>query len=160
MNLETLAKAMRTSIFDVLETMFYMAPEFAGIAEHPPNSQDPSTAMLGCELAFSNGLSGRFVVLSPTSFIQEMTENFMALDNHEITNLHLEGIIKEYLNMVAGGTFRLFDDTMVFNLGTPGIISPEKAAAVIQNAGDSPLTLARTDSGVMWVTIELSKSHA
>ncbi|MDY6822684.1 MAG: hypothetical protein SWH68_02640 [Thermodesulfobacteriota bacterium] len=155
MKLETMEKAMKTSIFEVLETMFYMAPEFADLSDHPPESGDTAGSMLGCTLEFSNGLSGRFTALAPPDFLREMTENFMALDPDEITSTHMEGIIKEYLNMVAGGTFRLYDDTLVFNLGTPAIIPPDEAAAAIDNAGDAPLILARTDSGVMWITIEM-----
>ncbi|MDY6903080.1 MAG: hypothetical protein SWH61_00195 [Thermodesulfobacteriota bacterium] len=146
---------MKTSIFEVLETMFYLAPEFAEFTDHSADAMDRSNALLGCEIGFSNSFSGRFVALSPASFIREMTENFMALPPDEIQQTHMEGIIKEFLNMVAGSTFRVYNDAHVFNLGTPAILDSEKAAVVIQNAVNNPLSLAKTDNGIMWVTIDL-----
>ena len=116
---EALKTAMTTSISEVLETMFFMTIDVKEITGADALSQEPAENPFVSKIAFRGNISGFFYLMIPENILRTMTETFMGLDPDEVTESHLNGTVKEAINMIAGNTFSTLDDTAVFDLGIP-----------------------------------------
>ena len=122
---QTLTTAMMTSISEVLETMFFMSLE----CETDQTLDTYLGATQGnlpcCRIEYSGKVSGFFLLFMPEKLLFDMTSGFMGLEEDQVTEQHLEGTIKESLNMIAGSTFTNLDNQAVFKLGIPERIDPQ-----------------------------------
>ncbi|MBN1930358.1 MAG: chemotaxis protein CheX [Desulfobacterales bacterium] len=120
---QTLKTAMKASIFDVFETMFFMPLEFDEFGTFKDFFRSVGKDhILTCKLNFKSDFSGCFLLHIPENLLLRITENFLGINRHEINKNHLNGTIKEITNMIAGNTFSNFNEQSVFQLGLPKII--------------------------------------
>lgn len=120
--MKILTTAMKTSISEVMETMFYLPVEFheestfiqSGMDKHKPN--------MACRLDFSGDVSGRFVLVIPKNLLVDMTENFMGESRENLEGEHLSGTLTETLNMICGNTLSRVDSKVPFELDIPKVI--------------------------------------
>lgn len=116
-----LMKAVKTSISEVMETMFFLPVEFDGestLSECGLNKEKT----LVCRLAFTGDTSGSLVIVAPRILVTEMAENFMGEAKGLLTNEHFSGTLTEMLNMVCGNALSKTDTKVPFELGIPEII--------------------------------------
>jgi len=116
-----LMKAVKTSISEVMETMFFLPVEFDGestLSECGLNKEKT----LVCRLAFNGDTSGSLVIVAPRILVTEMAENFMGEAKGLLTNEHFSGTLTEMLNMVCGNALSKTDTKVPFELGIPEII--------------------------------------
>jgi CheY-specific phosphatase CheX len=112
--------AMKNSISNVLEKMFYLPLE---LHEHQgADSQAEMYDMLCSRLEFTGHLSGYFLFYVPESFAGTITADFLGKDKKDISTDDVRETLREVINMMAGNTFALYDDKAVFNLGIPRLI--------------------------------------
>jgi CheY-specific phosphatase CheX len=117
-----LKAAMKTSISEVLETMFFISLEFDESGRFDDFIQSAKNDLLASRLSFGGDLSGYFFFFTPESVLLTITENFLAQDRYSITKNHVDGTLKEITNMIAGSTFSRFDKHALFNLNIPEVI--------------------------------------
>ena len=122
-----LMKAMKTSISEVMETMFFLPVEFAQTAALSAAGLDAQDTM-ACRLAFSGDVSGQVILAAPESLVREMAENFMGEPRDQFTREHLTGTLKEMLNMVCGNALRHTQASTPFALGIPEVIDLSEIA--------------------------------
>jgi CheY-specific phosphatase CheX len=125
---EALKTAMRTSISEVLETMFFMTFDLKENATADVLLQNPEAPLFISRIEFSGKFAGFFLFVVPENILRIMTMTFMGLDSDEITETHLNGTVQEAINMIAGNTFSNFDDQAVFDLNIPKLIDIKTAA--------------------------------
>jgi len=116
-----LMKAVKTSISEVMETMFFLPVEFDGestLSECGLNKEKT----LVCRLAFNGDTSGSLVIVAPMILVTEMAENFMGEAKGLLTNEHFSGTLTEMLNMVCGNALSKTETKVPFELGIPEII--------------------------------------
>lgn len=115
----TLMTQVTNSIFDVMETMFFMTLE-----EVPPSQKRPAggSDMVAASITFSGDFSGTIFLEIPSSLLATMTENFMGQDLESLSREYTEGTLKEALNMVAGNALTKIDATAYMGLGIPQIV--------------------------------------
>ncbi|MBF0468880.1 MAG: chemotaxis protein CheX [Desulfamplus sp.] len=152
------------SISEVMETMFYVPVE----PRHDPvtfqrSGLPESGRVETATIAFSGILSGTIDLMIPASLLLVMTENFMGENRQHLTQEHLEGTLKETLNMLAGNTFSKIDGKTSFCLGVPEISTPS-----IKNKKDvsgqrearvhssTPLFVVDTLNGPMGIKINVN----
>jgi hypothetical protein len=116
---------MMTSISEVLETMFFMSLEYETDQPLDTFLGSAQGQLMRCQIDYSGKVSGYFELFMPDKVLFDMTGSFMGLENDQVNAPHLEGTLKESLNMIAGSTFTHFDSQAVFKLGIPEIIDPE-----------------------------------
>jgi CheY-specific phosphatase CheX len=119
MDKETLMMAMKNSISDVLEKMFFLPldfPDQAG-AEDVWGSDRPE--LLISKLDFSGPFSGRFLLYIPTDLARDLTASFLGTDDGQVAEEQVIGTVKEIVNMLAGSTFSAFDQDAIFDLEIP-----------------------------------------
>jgi CheY-specific phosphatase CheX len=114
--------AMKTSISDVLETMFFLSLDFSdelNLFELWDTEKDP---IITSKLSFSGPLSGYAVFCIPKKSALSITADFMGKDEDNISDDQINGTVKEIINMTIGNTFSLYDPDAVFNLRVPELI--------------------------------------
>ena len=108
------------SIFEVMETMFFLTLE-----EQNETSMDtlPDPASFKTSaITFSGDFSGTIFLQVTQSLLETMTENFLGQDKDTLSTDHVEGTLKEALNMVAGSALTRVDNTVYMGLGIPEIV--------------------------------------
>ena len=108
------------SIFDVMETMFFLTlEEQNGDAALPP---DLPAELKTSAITFSGDFSGTIYLGIPDHLLRDMTENFLGQDINTLTEEHVDGTLKEALNMIAGSALTRVDNTAYMGLGIPQIV--------------------------------------
>lgn len=112
---------MKTSISEVMETMFFLPVAFGETGALPRAGLDAQDT-LACMLSFSGDISGHVILAAPESLVLEMAENFMGEPREQLTRDHLTGTLKEMLNMICGNALGSTPASIPFALGIPEII--------------------------------------
>ncbi|MBF0302577.1 MAG: chemotaxis protein CheX [Desulfamplus sp.] len=175
MTMTNLMTQIVISISEVMETMFYIPVEprdgyitigeselFADVSgilkySNRNNSISGSDTIHAAIITFHGNFSGTISLIVPENLLMIMTENFMGEKRENLTSDHLEGTLKETLNMLAGNTFSKVDSELSFCLGVPEIYtsslinSTKKGGAYFNN----PLLVIDTMDGAMGVTVNI-----
>ena len=130
-------KAMKTSISEVMETMFFLPVEF---------SEEPSIKEIKgikgrqnktCCLDFAGDRSGSVYLLVATGFLSQMAENFMGEPAESLGDELLEGTLTETVNMMTGNALRKIKAEKPFELRIPKLVPgaefPETEGTLIIN---------------------------
>ena len=116
--------AMKNSISEVLETMFFLSLDFfhndADIRDLWTMGKDQIVA---AKLSFSGPLSGYAIFCIPKISAVSITADFMGKDEEEISDDQSNGTVKEIINMIIGNTFSRYDPDVVFDLGVPELVA-------------------------------------
>ena len=120
--MERILTAMKTSISEVMETMFFLPVEFL---EKPAQKQ--IKALKGrqsraCCLDFSGDGSGSVYLLVPTPLLLEMAGNFMGEPGEFMGDELLDGTLMETVNMMTGNALRKVNAKIPFELGIPRLV--------------------------------------
>lgn len=119
MDSRALKNAMKVSISEVLETMFFMPLEEAEIKMDSALLQTPLNKLACARLIFQGPFSGEVIFLLPHTLAYSLTADFMGQDPNETGPEDMEGTLKELLNMICGKMLSLYDSKAVFKLGIP-----------------------------------------
>jgi CheY-specific phosphatase CheX len=119
--------AMKTSISEVLETMFFLPLDF------PEKSVEAGAflnagknEMLAIKLNYKGPFAGCFVLFIPGGLARSFAVDFLGTDDESISMDQVGDVAKEITNMIAGGTFGHYDDSSVFHLDIPEPVSFKK----------------------------------
>jgi len=139
-----LMTAVKTSISEVMETMFFLPVEFGQESILAQSGIDKDN--FACQLTFTGDASGRLIIMAPKSLVAEMAENFMGEAKGLLTDEHLSGTLTEMLNMVCGNALSKTDSKVPFELGIPEMINAsevsEKEMVTIVETTESKMAIA------------------
>jgi len=121
MERKALIRAMKNSISEVLETMFFLPVDFSDTV----NAEEIQMSVT--KLDFSGPFSGSFVLFIPEEFAVSLTANFLGKDKEKVSEDNVIETSKEVINMIAGSTFANLDDQAVFDLNIPENILFDRA---------------------------------
>lgn len=124
----TLMQAMKDSISNVLETMFFLMVQINNGNGTLKEWFSQGQALLGATLSFDGPVAGYFYFLIPVDMADDITGNFLGLSPQEINEEQRKDTVKEALNMIGGGVLSLFDPKTPFKLGIPEIIAKSRIA--------------------------------
>lgn len=119
---EVLMSAMKTSISDVLETMFFLTVDFDDAVSLEETWNPDKDKIIAAELNFDGPLSGSCIFYVPEKFAVSVTADFMGKEKEDISNNQVKETVKEITNMITGNTFSLYDPEAVYNLGVPELV--------------------------------------
>ena len=115
-------KAMRTSISEVLGTMFFQMVQVVDANSTLQEWLAQEHSLLGATLDFDGPLAGSFYLLIPVDAANSITANFLGLNADEVDEEQQNDTVKETLNMIGGGLLSIFDQKGAFKLGLPELI--------------------------------------
>ena len=134
MEKETLISAMKTSISDVLEKMFFLPLDFSEAVNLGELSESCKDKMMTTKLSFSGPFSGYFLFFIPADLALFLTASFLGENEEKISQDRVADTQKEILNMIAGSTFSVFNDQHVFDLDIPESIRFDEAVKGLSNS--------------------------
>ena len=124
METETIISAMKASISEVLETMFFLPLEFSDIDRFEDWwSEGSEDGLLVTRLSFTGPVSGMFFFFMPKSLGLSLAASFMGENETAVSQEHVADTVKEIINMIAGNAFGIWDDQAIFDLGIPETVS-------------------------------------
>lgn len=106
-----------SSIFEVMETMFFLTLEEQGDSDNIGKKALKTSA-----ISFSGAFSGTIFLSIPEPLLQNMTQDFLGQNIDTLTDEHVDGTLKEALNMIAGSALTRVDNTAYMGLGIPQIV--------------------------------------
>lgn len=129
MDLEALKEATKTSISEVLETMFFLPLEVSESEDGGDLAQLPKDQLTGACLKFDGPIAGEVTFLIPVNLARSLTADFLGQEEGEVGKDEMVGTVKEVVNMITGKALSLYDESAVFKLGIPfGEVSAESAS--------------------------------
>ena len=123
---KTLMTAMKTSISEVMETMFFLPVEFGEESTFDQLDIVEKQSSLASQLKFSGDVTGSLSIIVSNDLISEMTQNFTGESQDQLTNEYLSGTLTEMLNMVCGNALSKTDSKIPFDLEIPEVIDASK----------------------------------
>jgi len=118
-----LEMAMKNSISDVLETMFFLPLDFSDTVAAHELWNKGKDQILAAKLNFDGPLIGDCILYIPEKLARSITADFMGREEEGISDDQVKGTVKEIINMIAGSTFSTYDPEATFNLGIPELVS-------------------------------------
>jgi CheY-specific phosphatase CheX len=123
MEKKNLLRAMKSSISEVLETMFFLPIDRTETVEAEEFNTALDTNVELVEVKFSGVFSGSFLLLIPDELALFLTASFLGSVEENVLPAHVGETKKEIVNMIAGNTFAHFNDQLVFDLGIPEVVA-------------------------------------
>ncbi len=145
--MKNLMTLMKTSISEVLETMFYLPVEFRENLPPVITESIKKNIKTGCRLKVTGSLSATFQLFIPDQLLLDMTQNFMGEDPENCNEEYLNGTLKEALNMITGNALKGLETQTPPDLDIPEIIDSS-------DMGSSSLLIIDTIDGAMIMQIE------
>jgi CheY-specific phosphatase CheX len=127
MEKQKLLQAAKTSISEVLETMFFLPIDHTDMVEAIVFNGAVKDHTELVEISFSGMFSGTFLLVIPDDLAMFLTASFLGSIEDEVLPVHISETKKEMANMIAGNTFTHFNDQIEFDLGIPEIVSAQNA---------------------------------
>ncbi|MFO7714233.1 chemotaxis protein CheX [Desulfosarcina sp.] len=125
MDKNLLLEAMKASISEVLETMFFMPVDFGPTDEKSAESI-ATINPVAARLEFSGSEKGCFHLQVPEALARNISADFMGIDPTRLTRDDVTGTVNEMINMLAGNTLSHYDPTVAFDLSVPEKVPAEK----------------------------------
>jgi len=113
---ELLTTAMKNSISDVLETMFFLSLDYPHDVSNNELWNTGKDQILASTLNFDGPFSGNTVFCIPKKIALSITADFLGKDEEDVSDDQINGTVKEIINMLTGNTFSIYDPDTVFNL--------------------------------------------
>jgi CheY-specific phosphatase CheX len=135
MDKSALMQAMKASISEVLEQMFFMPIDFLA-PEKDGAEPESDPASIIARLGFSGSPSGTFVLLVPASLAQSVAADFLGAPARSLSKDQVVGTVLEMVNMLAGSTLSNYDHQALFDLQIPELITFNEVRALGEGMPD------------------------
>jgi len=144
---EPLADALRTSVGEVLENMFFID----SLDEVAPAGPECS---MRAWLPFEGSPSGILTLEVDGAAARRIAADFLAAEESEVTDRQVGDVICELANMICGSLLSKVESTTSFRLLAPRILPPGAAGAPEDPGGGESSTVSLS-SGMLNVTIRM-----
>ncbi len=124
MEKESLTTAMKNSISNVLETMFFLPVNFSDAVHKGELWSGKTDQIMATRLDFDGPFSGYCVFYIPNKFAVPMAADFMGKAAEGLSDDQITGTVMEIANMITGNTFSLYDEEAVFDFKIPELVRP------------------------------------
>ena len=137
--------AMRTSISEVMETMFFEPIEFSEETDALAFFDENRENLIVVNVKYQGPFSGDLCCFMPKDLALSLASNFLGEEVSDVSDDQAGEVVKEIVNMTAGGIFSHYDKNAVFQIGIPEII--KKTDMDDCGAEDAHFLLAETVIG-------------
>jgi len=114
--------AMKNSISDVLQTMFFLSLDFSEVIDIHELWSTGKDQITVARLNFDGPLIGDCIFYIPEKLAKSITADFMGRKEEGISDDQVKGTVKEIINMILGNAFSMYDPEAAFNLGIPELV--------------------------------------
>ena len=143
----TVETAMKRSISEVLEKMFFMPVDFPSTSKQEWAGLSRQRKYMMSKLEFSGPFSGYFLFFIPEEITSSLAAGFLGQDEDHVTMEHRADTVKEIINMIAGNAFSILDDHAIFDLDIPQMMDcSDLEGALSKNDGGLFIPVQTVDS--------------
>lgn len=143
-----LDQVLSDSAADVLESMFFTAPE--GESE-PDNPTGPS---ISARLPFSGKTPGRFGVRIPLETARKIAASFLGVEEDAVAEAQIGEVICELANMLCGSVLSRLEKDCRFELSKPELEPPE----TVRPADATAYRAFQLEEGPLAVWLQLDRA--
>jgi len=136
---------MKTSISEVMETMFFEPIEFSEETDVSVFFDENRENLIVVNVKYQGPFSGDLCCFMPKDLALSLASNFLGKELSDVSDDQAGEVVKEIVNMTAGGIFSHYDKNAVFQIGIPEII--KKTDMDDCGAEDAHFLLAETVIG-------------
>lgn len=129
MDNSALTQAMKASISEVLEQMFFMTIDCQAQDGDSVDPQ-PVAGSIIAGIGFNGSPSGTFILEIPEDLARAVTADFLGAAARDLSAAQVAATVLEMLNMLAGGTLSRFDRQALYDLQMPELISADDLSAL------------------------------
>jgi CheY-specific phosphatase CheX len=129
MNQEAMMNAMKTSIFKVLEQMFFLPINL--YETDKDEIQGARNKRITSSVLFEGTPSGRFILSMPETLAVSISADFLGVRQDAISSEYVNGTVQEMINMLAGNTLMAFDPQALFNLQIPCVVEKDQLQSIL-----------------------------
>jgi CheY-specific phosphatase CheX len=148
MDKPAMTKAMKASISEVLEQMFFMPIDFVS-PDADRQEPDFGGASIIAELGFSGTFTGTFLLQVPSVLAQSVSADFLGTAPSNLSEDDVTGTVLEMVNMLAGGALSIYDSCVLFDLQIPKRISQQDMGALTRPDGEEIMIRIQTTESRM-----------
>lgn len=123
MDTSAMIHAMKDSISEVLEQMFFLPIDFMDPEQSPENENTKDGGMMTTRIGFSGTPSGLFLLTMPEGLASAVTADFMGVLPETLSREQITGTLMEMINMLAGNTLSAYAPQAVFDLQIPEMLA-------------------------------------
>lgn len=157
MNFTAMKLAMKDSIFNVIEQMFFL-PINVRETNGSANDDLPNTSLITAGVGFNGPYVGIFMLSIPEALATSMAVDFLGISPEMISSDQIDGTVKEMINMLAGTALSAYEPEAVFNLQIPEMIAVPKPTKPGTEPEGSILLLIETQDNRMAFRLQLAGS--
>jgi CheY-specific phosphatase CheX len=128
MDKPAMTEAMRASISEVLEQMFFMPVDFI-TPDTARQDPEPVDGSIIAKLGFSGSLAGTFMLQVPRPLAQSVSADFLGTAPSSLSDSDVAGTVLEMANMLVGGALSIYDSQTLYDLQIPQLISKQDMGA-------------------------------
>lgn len=132
-----MVKAMKASIFEVLEQMFFMPIDVVEAESEKTPSARGNGRTYVARVGFDGPAPGIFRLEIPTALAASIAADFLGAIEEELSVEEITGTVKEMLNMLAGNSLSAYDPQSSFNLQIPELVESSTAPGAAGDGGDT-----------------------
>jgi len=154
MDKTVLTEAMKASISEVLEQMFFMPIDFIA-PEKAWADPEPDNPSIFAKLGFSGSPCGIFMLRIPCALAQSVSADFLGTAPQSLSQDQITGTVLEMVNMLAGSTLSFYDHRALFDLQIPELLAINDARALAQEGSDKIVVRIQTPENRMTFQVVL-----
>ena len=133
----SLIKAMKVSISEVLEKMFFLPLDFDDSHASIILSKLENGVLFVAKLDFSGPFTGYCLLFIPKDLASYVTANFLGKEEDHVSEDDVTGTVREIINMITGNSFSAYNSRMVVNLGVPEMVRMDEVMRDLQKSKEA-----------------------
>lgn len=142
-------RALRASVEEVLEKMFFVQP-----IEEPPQSPGTASGEVAVRLTFEGSPSGTLTLWVSDSAARQIAADFLGADGGGLSSGQIGEVVCELANMICGSVLSRVESTSTFRLAKPEILAAGESRHSPCAADRRAVHAVRLDSGKLTAIVE------
>lgn len=159
MRRETMIKAMRIAISNVMEKMFFQPLQFSTNNATLTEWFSEKGCLVGAAVDFNGPSEGSMYLVLPAAMGSTVAADFLGLENEEISEAQLRDTVSEALNMIGGQVLSLCDRSGAYTLGIPKFIEESELTRTRLEGLNGHAILIETDNNRFAVGILVNSNE-
>jgi CheY-specific phosphatase CheX len=142
-------RALRDSVQEVLERMFFVEP-----VEEPPGEAGSPDGELAVRVAFEGRPSGTLTLRVATAAACQIAADFLGEDVSELPPARVEEVVCELANMICGSVLSRVESSTAFRLASPRLLPAEERPHCQEATDRRAVHAVAIGSGTLTASVE------
>jgi CheY-specific phosphatase CheX len=142
-------RALRDSVREVLEKMFFVEP-----VEAPPGEPGSPDGEMAVQLAFEGLPSGALTLRVTSAAARQIAADFLGQDENGLASAKVEEVVRELANMICGSVLSRVESGATFRLAPPRLLPAEERSNRRETAARRAVHAVAIGCGTLTASVE------